>query len=48
MHSRTCLERQTAEGNSPVGEMQVVPGMVPEYSRTREIRLETGRPTSQG
>ena len=47
MHSRALLERRTAEGDSPVSEMQIVSGCI--LSRAGHVKpcLNLGGPSSK-
>ena len=46
--SRRILGRTAIEGDSPVGERDKTPGVLPEYHGTREILWEVGGTTLQG
>ncbi len=48
MVSRTCLERQTIDGDSPVNENILTSRRYPKYHGTREILWESGGTILQG
>ena len=46
--SRRILGRTAIEGDSPVGERDETPGILPEYHGARETLWESGGTTLQG